>query len=533
MTTTLKTAIGDFRGQIHDGVVQYRGIKFAKLKDQLAAPEMISDYGKNIVDATQFGPRCISAEACAYEQDVLIQQSLDMPPTPPMSGLDCLNLNIVCPDRVHKKPLPVMVFVHGGGWIIGANWWPQYDPARLVQLSAQMDTPVIVVNINYRLAALGNLTSQELRTAGYPGNNSLRDQKCALQWVQSHIELFGGDPQQICAFGESAGAVSVLMQLSSKQPLFARAISMSGTPIAFQPLELPRTEVAYNMIIKNLGLENASTKERIERITTASPDDIVNATPMMAPLKPYLDGNILSSKSTFKSLAEGEDSIENGTPGSSWCKELMVGDCKDDGNIFLNFMSLGLETHKSGIAARFCASIATAARKAGAAEALLEVYKLSSSTPDDEAMNVILQYVSDIAYIYPALAFVKSWPGKSYYYNFDYPNPFEGRFKGQSTHLLDAAFLFQNYNEKLEPSGVAAARALAQDFIKFANGAAPWQEYDRKKGYTRVYNEHGTHVVESNGWHEQRRDWLARLAEEGEVDLDELSRAWNKFLIGQ
>ena len=84
-------------------------------------------------------------DGCQFEQGIIIQQSIDTPSPPPMSGLDCLNLNITVPAASSSKPLPVMAFIHGGGYIMGANWWPQYDPARLVKLSVDNNTPTIVV----------------------------------------------------------------------------------------------------------------------------------------------------------------------------------------------------------------------------------------------------------------------------------------------------------------------------------------------------------------------------------------------------
>lgn len=146
-------------------------------------------------------------DGCTLEQSMLIQCSIGTPEDPPsMSGTECLNLNVAVPDRETTEALPVMVFIHGGGYLMGSNYWPQYDPARLVKLSVDLKMPIIIVNINYRLGILGNLTSEELRNAGYPGNNSLRDQRCALQWVQTHIGGFGGHPGNVTAFGESAGA---------------------------------------------------------------------------------------------------------------------------------------------------------------------------------------------------------------------------------------------------------------------------------------------------------------------------------------
>jgi carboxylesterase type B len=89
-------------------------------------------------------------DGCAFEQSTLIQCSIGVPEyPPPMSGTECLNLNITVPalNSDAGKKLPVMVFIHGGGFIMGANHWPQYDPSRLVKLSAELELPVVAVNI--------------------------------------------------------------------------------------------------------------------------------------------------------------------------------------------------------------------------------------------------------------------------------------------------------------------------------------------------------------------------------------------------
>lgn len=89
-------------------------------------------------------------DGCAFEQSTLIQCSIGVPENPPrMSGTECLNLNITIPDVEinSRKKLPVMVFIHGGGFIMGANYWPQYDPSRLVKLSTELGMPVIAIII--------------------------------------------------------------------------------------------------------------------------------------------------------------------------------------------------------------------------------------------------------------------------------------------------------------------------------------------------------------------------------------------------
>jgi carboxylesterase type B len=97
-------------------------------------------------DTDDYRPFSPGTDYCKWEQDVLVQQGLDTPETPPMSGTDCLNLNVVVPDIHTSRKLPVMAYMHGGGYIMGANWWPQKDPARLVSLSVETGLPVIVVN---------------------------------------------------------------------------------------------------------------------------------------------------------------------------------------------------------------------------------------------------------------------------------------------------------------------------------------------------------------------------------------------------
>jgi hypothetical protein len=196
---------------------------------------------------------------------------------------------------------------------------------------------------------------------------------------------------------------------------------------------------------------------------------------------------------------------------------------------------MGLAERKSGIAARFCTSLTTNVSESSA-EAVLKAYNLTPSTDDDVALKTILTYATDIAYASPALAFARSWQGKAYYYHFNEPNPWDGLFKGCSTHVLDAAFLFQNYNEKLSPEAREVAVSLAKAFLNFANGIAPWQAFHAEQGNAQTFGPSGTSissVVGNNGWGHGRRDNLFKLREEGKVDLDELSVAWDKFIAGQ
>ena len=139
---------------------------------------------------------------------------------------DCLYLNVATPalnnsDIDGNLSLPVMVWIHGGGWTSGSYDPLFYNPDFL------MDQEVVFVSVNYRLGALGFFALEHQAF----GNQGLRDQTLALQWVQQNIGIFGGDPNEVTIFGESAGAYSVFYQTLSPMAkgLFKRTIAESGS----------------------------------------------------------------------------------------------------------------------------------------------------------------------------------------------------------------------------------------------------------------------------------------------------------------
>jgi hypothetical protein len=303
---------------------------------------------------------------------------------------------------------------------------------------------------------------------------------------------------------------------------------MSGTPIMLKPLSLEVAEVSYASIMKELGLEDASPDTRIQKLRTIEPEELVEKTPMDVPLLPVLDGDTVPRTTTFATLATSIASV----PGMTWCENLVIGDCQHDGNVFF-FM--GLAQRKAGIASALTASL-HANLPLSTAKAVLDTYKILPSTNDDEAMKRIIDLGTDVAYVAPALAYARSFPGKTYHYHFNEPNPWDGQFEGYSTHILGAALLFQNFNEHLSVKVQKVAKALALDFVKFAHGVKPWDGFDKETGRVRTYGPSGAGmvgVVENNGWGDGRRDVLWRLSEEGTIDLDQLSIAWDMFIAGK
>ncbi|XP_049862482.1 juvenile hormone esterase-like isoform X2 [Schistocerca gregaria] len=164
----------------------------------------------HIRDATVRGPDCVQNDDFFFHTGV-------------SGSEDCLYLNVYTPELSPSSPLPVMFWVHGGGFFYGGG--SVYGPDFL------LDHDVVLVTINYRLGTLGFLSTED---EAAPGNFGLKDQVAALRWVQENIAAFGGDPDRVTIFGESAGAACVhLLALSPlARGLFHRVIMESGSALA-------------------------------------------------------------------------------------------------------------------------------------------------------------------------------------------------------------------------------------------------------------------------------------------------------------
>jgi para-nitrobenzyl esterase len=225
LAATVPTETGLVRGAESGGIAAYEGVPFAAPPVgplRWREPQPAAAW-KGVRAATGFAPACM-------------QLGVSIPGEPdPKIDEDCLYLNVWAPARRTKAPLPVMVFIPGGGYTNGATSLPLYWGDRLAKRG------VVVVTIAYRLGVLGFLAHPEL-TAESPGHSSgnygLMDQTAALAWVKRNIASFGGDPGRVTIFGQSAGAMSVSMLMTSPlaQGLFQGAIGESGG--LFEPLQL-------------------------------------------------------------------------------------------------------------------------------------------------------------------------------------------------------------------------------------------------------------------------------------------------------
>lgn len=209
--TLVSTQYGQVQGMVEKGVAVWKGIPYAQApvnELRFKAPQPLQSWS-GIKKTTEF-----SAIAPQISPEALTEQTSE----------DCLFLNIWSPAADNSKR-PVLFWIHGGAFITGSGSTPAYNGASFANTGN-----VVVVTINYRLGPFGFLYTKDLTDSDlFDTNNGLRDQMAALQWVKENIAAFGGDPDNITIFGESAGGASVVNQLGSplSKGLFHKAIAQS------------------------------------------------------------------------------------------------------------------------------------------------------------------------------------------------------------------------------------------------------------------------------------------------------------------
>jgi para-nitrobenzyl esterase len=206
-----------------------------------------------------------------------------MPSPLPMSE-DCLYLNVLTPARQPDEKLPVMVWMHGGGYSVGSGNDRIWNNYRLPQCG------VVLVTLNHRLGPFGLLAHPALSkesSTGVSGNYLFLDLIASLQWIQRNIAAFGGDPDNVTIFGESGGGAKVSVMISSPlaKGLFHRAICESGTAMVIsRGKPLGETENDGKKLFKKLGI-NSSAKNVLEQARKAPWGKILEASPMMEPIR--------------------------------------------------------------------------------------------------------------------------------------------------------------------------------------------------------------------------------------------------------
>lgn len=259
----IMTKHGPIQGTTHNGVRVWRGVPFARppvgpLRFRAPQPP---DTWTTARDATTFGPMAWQP------RNMLGSVSFSSEPPPRQANEDCLTLNIYAPASDDRQR-PVMVWIHGGAYYAG--YAAQYDGSRL---AANGD--VVVVTCNYRLGPFGYLDFSDLAGGDGPfdSNLGIRDQIAALQWVRENIAAFGGDPQWVTIFGESAGGSSVINLLASPaaRGLFRHAIAQSALPASV--VDRATATAMATVYLKHLGIRPAD----VARVTKLPAEQLLGA----------------------------------------------------------------------------------------------------------------------------------------------------------------------------------------------------------------------------------------------------------------
>ncbi|XP_045782975.1 cholinesterase-like [Maniola jurtina] len=195
--------------------------------------------------------------------------------------LDCLHLNIYVPNKASSRnKLPVLVWIHGGGYSTGFAGRYTFGPKFYVR------NDIILVTMNYRLGAYGFMC---LDTPDIPGNQGLKDQRLALRWIKNNIASFGGDVNKITLMGQSAGSALVELQLMAKQErLFSQVILQSGS--AFGPWTINSSDVTAPLkLAEKLGHATEDLDEAITFLAETDPKLVIAASEEFIKFRPCLE----------------------------------------------------------------------------------------------------------------------------------------------------------------------------------------------------------------------------------------------------
>lgn len=453
----------------------YKGIPFAAppVGDLRWKPPQPAASWQGVRECTEFGPAPMgyySAAFKAYAKTI---------------SEDCLYLNVWTPAKMTSDRLPVMVWIYGGAFRFGEGSNPQYDGQNLASRG------VVLVTFNYRLGPFGFLAHPLLsKESEYnsSGDYGLLDQIAALQWVQKNIAAFGGDPNRVTIFGQSAGATSVLWLMASPltKGLFQRAISESAYEgIAFSDLrenkygQEPKEKMG-EQLAKDLGCSNAA--DPIACMRAKSADDVLKAgTP---------PNDVLAAGYRYEPCVDGW--VETDLPlnifeaGKQQDVPLIIGSMADEWALFQLLAKPTVDSYKTYVQNIF----------GDKAQQVLTMYPAGN---DKEVAASDKQVLTLFTFTCPAKAYagaMNNVKSKTYFYQFTRVPP--GAKMLGAFHLLDIGYVFGNFIPFLSPlkadtyynaTDTALSNAMMSYWTHFAaagdpnqEGLTQWPAYDAAAG---------------------------------------------------
>lgn len=474
ISPVVRTRAGRVRGRVEGSVTVFRGIPFA---------------------APPVGPRRFQAPQPAEPWDGIREADVFGPP-PPQSRLapparsaaepgpvrhdpsDWLTLNVWTPDLGNAR-LPVMVWIYGGAYRMGSSADPDWDGAALAR------TGVVMVSANHRVGVEGYA-----QLDGAPANRGLLDQVGILHWVRENIAAFGGDPTNVTAFGESAGAgvVAALMVMPAAVGLFDRAIAQSVPGTFFTP-ELAR-DISTELIAP-LGLQPVAST-----LADVPPERLLDALAQLDRRMPSLArwGLVAHTPTPFSPVVDGEvlptDPWAGLAAGAGRDVPLLVGHNRDEWRLFLVVGGqLGTVTDEMATTAMAVFGPGPDAQS-----------RMRAAYPDAGTEDLYVLAHSDRMFRMPSLHLATAHTaggGDSYLYELTWPSPVAGGALG-ACHGLDVPLVFGVLDQGLAGLLVGAPPAdeafelsaqMQAAWTAFARDGEPgWPAHDDQQRLTRLFD---------------------------------------------
>ncbi len=469
----VKTAKGRLRGLVADGVHVFKGVPCGmppyEGKYRLALPESVPAWN-GVIDAFKAGSIPLQPDGKGR----------------PLGGGDCLRLNIWSPAP-GKTRCPVMVYIPGGGSTRCDNNDVRFDGTTFAR------DGVILVTINYRVNVDGFL-----KIRGVPSNLALRDMMFALRWVQDNIASFGGDPDNVTVFGQSAGATHITSLLASPpaKGLFRRAILQS-------PAALAQYDAALASRVSAALLAFYGIEDRREAVAALSPEKLLtfssfisarNKSPEwcrmlggnIAVFKPYHDGEILMKRPV--------DAIAEGAAGDL---EIMVGSAEEEWRLY-TVQSGSIDRIGEGALKDFTDST-------GLPADIVERYRKAGR--GETAGDLFSSLQSDFIFRIPANKVLESQVaagGRAWAYSFAWKSPcYDGKLG--AAHSVDVPFVFKTHHKDSPrikntlgsnpPDSLAEAMHSA--WVRFASTGNPgWTPFDTKARMTMRFNAESREIAD-------------------------------------
>lgn len=465
------TAVGTFEGVRVDGIDTFLGIRYAQppVGALRWRPPVPAEAFDGVQPATAFAP--------PPPQLFDVQETASELP----QSEDCLFLNVWSPSTRGSRP--VMVFIHGGGWVNGGTADPWYHAERLARRG-----DIVVVTVGYRLGSFGFLDLSAIGGEGYEqsGNLGILDQQLALRWVHDHIAAFGGDPERVTLAGQSAGGQSVSLHLAlpESRPYFQRAIAQSGA------LSLIRTQATAQNTAQQLldfaGVTDLAGLQALDTDAVMAAQEALEGSTMFSDLLfgPVLDGALVT-----------EPPMEAILRGDAADIPLLTGTTLDETRYWYFYYRIlrGVPPRLGTELLPFLTSVFSDAER----EALIVGYETRSpsATPGEITMQLATDGVFRQAQIRLAEAHAQHQP-ETYMYLFEWATPIQDGIFG-SLHSVELPFLFglagtaevEDYVGPNPPDVVT--HAIQDAWASFVKGRAPsasalpsWARYDTTRRAT-------------------------------------------------